>query len=241
MKEWNVTFNNFQKLVMDYILIFEGAIVIILSHNFVFSNQASKSFTMMAHMWEFDECVKRTCFLKTKMVMFGHIFYNKDSILMRWKCQLHRFNFNFHGFFSLCKSFIYLFIFRFLHKEQSKESLHRYTTKNLEAYASIWTNKFVNTNLHPQLASWLKELEDAYPKELPLLKVHFGKTSFTIMRVMKNYLSTTHTDRNVLHFMICWFIKGILNFKSIFIVLPFPSFVLGLNYVCVNFYRGHNT
>jgi hypothetical protein len=38
---------------MDYILIYERAIVAIMLHNFVLSNQASEYFAVMAHMWEF--------------------------------------------------------------------------------------------------------------------------------------------------------------------------------------------
>jgi hypothetical protein len=87
---------------------------------------------------------------------------------------------------------------------------------------------------------WFKALKDAYTKKLPLLKACFGRTSFTVMGVTENYVSTTHTYQDVLHFMICWFIKDIFNFKSIFIILPFPSFVLGLNYVCVNFVGEHS-
>ncbi len=39
----------------------------------------------------------------------------------------------------------------------------------------------------------------------------------------------------------CYIIKIIFYFKFIFIVLPFLNFILSLNYVCVKFYKGHNT
>jgi hypothetical protein len=93
--------------------------------------------------------------------------------------------------------------------------------KNLEAYANIWADKFVDANLRPQLASWLQQLEDAYPEELPELKACFEKTLFTIMGVTNNYVFVAHTDRDVLHFVISWFIQGIIYFRSIFLVLPF--------------------
>jgi hypothetical protein len=72
----------------------------------------------------------------------------------------------------------------------------------LKACINAWADKFVDTNLNPQLTSWLKQLEDVYPKKLPKLKARFEKTSFIIMGVTKNYVSTAHMDRDVLHSMI---------------------------------------
>jgi hypothetical protein len=45
-------------------------------------------------------------------------------------------------------------------------------TKDLEACANVWATKFVDTNLRPHLASWIRQLEDAYPEEFLKLKVH---------------------------------------------------------------------
>jgi hypothetical protein len=84
--------------------------------------------------------------------------------------------------------------FRFFHNQWSKESFLAHTTEDLEAYANAWTGKFVDTNLCPHLASWLLQLEDAYPEELPKLKARFKKTLFTAMGVTKNYVSAAHTD-----------------------------------------------
>jgi hypothetical protein len=92
--------------------------------------------------------------------------------------------------------------------------------EDLKAYDNVWADKFVDTNLRPHLASWLQELEDVYPKELPKLTTRLGKTPFTAMGVTRNYVSAAHTDRNVLHFVISWFIRGILYFPSVFLIFP---------------------
>jgi hypothetical protein len=65
---------------MDYILIYEGAVVVILLHNFVSLDQTLEYFVAMAHMWESGGHVTRICFSETKMVMFGHISYYNDSV-----------------------------------------------------------------------------------------------------------------------------------------------------------------
>jgi hypothetical protein len=44
------------------------------------------------------------------------------------------------------------------------------------------------------------------------------------MGVTKNYVSAAHTDRDVLHSVISWFIQGILYFPSVFLILPFYQF-----------------
>jgi len=81
-----------------------------------------------------------------------------------------------------------------------------HTAEDLEAYANVWADKFVDANLCPHLASWLRQLEDAYPQELLKLKARLGKMSFIAMGVTKNYVSAAHTNRNVLHSTISWFI-----------------------------------
>jgi len=96
--------------------------------------------------------------------------------------------------------------------------------RRLRGYDNVWVDKFVNTNLCPHLASWLLQLEDVYLEKLPKLKARLGKTSFTTMGVTKNYVSAAHTDRDVLHSLISWFIRGILYFPFIFLVLPFYPF-----------------
>ncbi len=99
-----------------------------------------------------------------------------------------------------------------------------HTAEDLEAYGNAWADKFVDTNLRPHLASWLQELEDVYPKELPKLRVRLGKTPFTAMGVTRNYVSAAHTDRDVLHSVISWFIRGIFYFSSVFFIFPFYLF-----------------
>jgi hypothetical protein len=98
--------------------------------------------------------------------------------------------------------------------------------EDLEACANTWADKFVDANLRPHLASWFQELEDAYPEKLPKLKARFGNTPFTTMGVTKNYVSIAHTDRDVLHSMISWFIRGIFYFYFVFLLLPFYEFSL---------------
>jgi hypothetical protein len=84
--------------------------------------------------------------------------------------------------------------FKFFHNQQSKESIFTHTVEDLEACANAWADKFVDANLRPHLASWLQQLEDAYPEELPKLKARLGKTPFTAMGVTKNYVFAAHTD-----------------------------------------------
>ncbi len=69
MKERNATLDGFRKLLTDYVLIYEGAVVAILLHEFVPSDQAVEYFAVMAHMWEFDGRITRTCSPKTRMAM----------------------------------------------------------------------------------------------------------------------------------------------------------------------------
>jgi hypothetical protein len=52
MKERNVTLDGFWELPTDCVLIYEWAVVAILLHEFVLSDQAVEYFAMMAHMWE---------------------------------------------------------------------------------------------------------------------------------------------------------------------------------------------
>jgi hypothetical protein len=132
--------------------------------------------------------------------------------------------FSFSWFFLSNEPFDFRSFFKFFHNQWSKESLLVHTVKDLEAYANAWVDKFVDTNLRPHLASWLLQLEDAYPEKLPKLKARLGKTLFTAMGVTKNYVSAAHTDRDVLHSAISWFIQGILYFPSIFLVFPFYQF-----------------
>ncbi len=87
MKEWNTTLDGFQELSTDRILIYEGAVVIVLLHELVLSDQASKYFTTMANMWEFGGRVTRTCSPKTRMAMFGHKFCYNNCVPTRSASQ----------------------------------------------------------------------------------------------------------------------------------------------------------
>ncbi len=102
--------------------------------------------------------------------------------LVNPRCTL----FIFLVFFLSNKPFDFRSFFRFFHNQRSKESLLTHMVKDLEAYANAWADKFVDANLQPHLASWLRQLEDEYPEELLKLKARLEKTSFTTMGVTKN-------------------------------------------------------
>ncbi|CAM6074878.1 unnamed protein product [Sphagnum tenellum] len=193
-KEQNTTLDSFRELLTDCVLVYEGAVVAVLLHEFVPSYQADEYFAAMAHMWEFGGHISRTCSPETRMAMFGHRFCYNDSVPAR-----------------------------FFHSQRSKESLLAHTAEDLEAYGNAWADKFVDTNLRPHLASWLRELEDVYPEELPKLRARLGKTPFTAMGVTRNYVSAAHTDRDVLHSVISWFIRGDVADAGKFV---FPGFSL---------------
>ncbi len=80
MKKQNVTIDGFRELPIDRVLIYEGAVVAILLHEFVPSDQAVEYFATMAHMSEFSGRVTRTCSPETRMAMFGHKFCYNDCV-----------------------------------------------------------------------------------------------------------------------------------------------------------------
>jgi hypothetical protein len=96
--------------------------------------------------------------------------------------------FSFSWLFPSNEPFDFRSFFRFFHNQRSKESLLTHSTEDLEAYANAWANKFVDINLRRHLASWFLHLKDAYPEELPKLKVRIGKMSFTAMGVTNLWL-----------------------------------------------------
>jgi len=99
MKKRNATLDGFQELLTDCVLIYEGAVVAILLHEFVPSNQAVEYFAMMAYMWQFDRHVTRTCSPETKMAMFGHKFCYKDCVPTRWASKSWTYCSHFPSFF----------------------------------------------------------------------------------------------------------------------------------------------
>jgi hypothetical protein len=78
-----MTLDDFRELPTDCILIHEGAMVIVMLHELVSSNQASEYFSAMANMWEFGRRVTRTCSPETRMAMFGHRFCYNDCVLAK--------------------------------------------------------------------------------------------------------------------------------------------------------------
>ncbi len=71
MKKRNVTLNDFRELPTDCVLIYEGAMVTLLLHEFVPFDQAIKYFVTMAHMWEFGGRVTKTYSPETKMAIMN--------------------------------------------------------------------------------------------------------------------------------------------------------------------------
>ncbi len=61
-------------------MIYEGAVVAILLHEFVSFDQVVEYLAAMAHMWEFGGRVTRTCSPETRMAMFGHRFCYNDCV-----------------------------------------------------------------------------------------------------------------------------------------------------------------
>jgi hypothetical protein len=114
--------------------------------------------------------------------------------------------------------------FRFFHNQWSKESLFAHMVEDLKAYANVWANKFVDTNLRPHFVSWLLQLEDTYPEELPKLTACLEKMPFTAMGVTKNYVYAAHTDRDVLHSVISWFIRDIFTSHLFSLFFSFYQF-----------------
>jgi len=101
MKERNTTLDSFRELPTDCILIYERVVVVVLLHEFVSSDQAFEYFITMADMWEFGECVTRTCSLETKMAMFGHRFCYNNCVLAKSPCKPWTYPSHFLGFSPL--------------------------------------------------------------------------------------------------------------------------------------------
>jgi hypothetical protein len=76
----------------------------------------------------------------------------------------------------------------------------------------------VQTNLHPQLASWLRELDSLFPEELPFGTCRMRRSYFTAMAITENYQSTPHTDRDLSNSMISWFLEGECSLSLLFVL-----------------------
>jgi hypothetical protein len=58
--------------------------------------------------------------------------------------------------------------FRYRHtKKRNVRNKGTWSQDKLEQFADAWVKEFVLANLHPQLTSWLKELDNLFPEELP--------------------------------------------------------------------------
>ncbi len=81
-----------------------------------------------------------------------------------------------------------------------------------------WATKFVQTNLCLQLESWLRELDNFFPEELPFGTCRVGRSCFTATAVIENYQSTPHIDRDLCNSVISWFLEGECSLQLLFIL-----------------------
>jgi len=67
--------------------------------------------------------------------------------------------------------------------------------------------KKINLIMRPQLFSWLKDLDNLFPEELPFGTFRVGRSCFRAMAVTENYQSTPHTPHRILigTWLIVWF------------------------------------
>ncbi len=80
------------------------------------------------------------------------------------------------------------FPFRYRHStKKNARDKWTWSQEELERSADAWATKFVQTNLRPQLESWLRELDSFFPKELPFGTCRVGRSCFTTMAVTENY------------------------------------------------------
>jgi len=101
------------------------------------------------------------------------------------------------------------FPFRYQHSmKRNAGDKGTWSQEELERSADAWATKFVQTNLRPQLESWLRELDSFFLEELPFGTCRVGRSCFTAMAVTENYQSTPHTDRDLCNFVISWFLEG---------------------------------
>lgn len=93
-------------------------------------------------------------------------------------------------------------------------------------YIDSWVERFINRNLHPYLASWIKKFQDVFLEELPLENAHLGKTPFTTMGVIKNdecnvqmmtfYIQSLHGSSKVIIFSFWVILEIVLSLFSKF-------------------------
>ncbi len=101
------------------------------------------------------------------------------------------------------------FPFRYRHStKRNTGDKGTWSQEELERSADAWATKFVQTNLSPQLASWLRELDNFFPEELPFGTCRVGRSCFIAMAITENYQSTPHIDRDLCNSVISWFLEG---------------------------------
>ncbi len=98
--------------------------------------------------------------------------------------------------------------FRYQHPAKNAKNKEVCSQEELERSADAWATEFVEKNLRPQLTSWLQELDNFFPEQLPFGTSRIGRTCFTVMAVTENYHSTPHTDKDLSNFVISWFLEG---------------------------------
>ncbi len=88
----------------------------------------------------------------------------------------------------------------------------------------VWATEFVQANLRPHLASWLRELDSLFLEELPFATSRVGRSPFTAMAATENYRSMPHMDRDLSNSVIAWFLEGKCSFPRSFVFYA-PSFL----------------
>jgi len=114
--------------------------------------------------------------------------------------------------------------FRYQHLTKIAKNKETCSQEELEHSADAWAIEFVEKNLHPQLTSWLQELDGFFSEQLPFGTFRIRRIYFTAMAITENYHSTPHTDRDLSNSVISWFLDGKCALLHVF-VLNVSSFL----------------
>ncbi|CAM6044136.1 unnamed protein product, partial [Sphagnum compactum] len=159
---------DFKELSEDCMLIYHGEMVAILLHGFVPSTEASEHLQTLGYLFRHGGTISWSCSRESRMALFGHRFCRFD-----------------------------LTVDRYQHPTKNAKNKEVCSQEELERSADAWATEFVEKNLRPQLTSWLQELDNFFPEQLPFGTSRIGRTCFTAMAVTENYHSTPHTDRDL--------------------------------------------
>ncbi len=179
-------------------------------HAFVPSIEASEHVQTLGDFFWYGSTILRTCSPESQMALFGHKFCRGDLTVDRSVlCNQDGCSFRIFIFIFISSWRVKFFPFRYRHStKRNVGDKGTWSQKELEWSADAWATKFVETNLRPQLASWLRELNSFFPEELPFSTCRVGRSCFTAMAVTENYQSTPHTDKDLCNSVISWFLEG---------------------------------